>query len=216
MMRIQLVILAAAAIYSLPEPVLAQSAIPTPESAASTTSTTTASTTTTTSHAGAYDALSEGNRKIVSAIYEAQLGSSNDSASGALLTRDDIAAMRQGTGWGNVYKQLQQQGYVTGKNLGQAISSYNRSTTASTGTTIVTTAGGDQISVSNKTREATTSSSKAGIRAAAKAEHGKSTVITTAAGGAAGATAAAHASSGDISHAGGNGNGQSAGGGRIK
>lgn len=103
-------------------------------------------------NAGAYEALSEGNQKIVRAIYEAQLGSPNDTAAGALLSRNDIAAMGRKTGWGNLYHQLQAQGYVSGKNLGQAISSYNQSLKGNGDLTIINTAGGEQLAFRKPTR----------------------------------------------------------------
>lgn len=240
-MRHQAIVLGIAATLTMSGTALAQTAPDTaaaPTAPAATTTTTTMTTTTTTSttpgsNAGAYDALSEGNRKIVSAIYEAQLGSPKDTGAGSLLTRDDIAAMRQDTGWGNAYRQLYEQGYVTEKNLGQAISSHNHGARADTGTTIVTTAGGEQIAVgkgkentassaaksaggnggtakpgSGKSTSVTTAGGAAGASAASA--QGKSAVITTAAGGAAASTAAAAHGSG-VSNAGGNGNGQAVG-----
>ena len=183
-MRQSCIVLAAAATFAWSGTPFAQTA---------TTTSTTTTTTTTASNAGAYDNLSDGNKKIVSAIYESQLGSPNDTAHGTLLTRDDIAAMRQDTGWGNAYRQLQQQGYVTEKNLGQAISSYNHSTNASGGVTVVTTAGGEQITVGKgKSDNATASSAKSNNAAnAGKSNNGKSTVVTTAVGSAGGTNAAA-------------------------
>ena len=111
----------------------------------STTTTTTTSTTSTTS--GAFDQLSSGNRKIARAIFEAQKTSTTTSiGTGTVistsLTLDQIAAMKQsGRGWGEIYKSLQQQGLVTDKNLGQAVSSFERRH-GSDGAGHVTTAGG--------------------------------------------------------------------------
>lgn len=194
-MKHRMVILAAVAALAHAGAALAQTATDT-------------ATTPTTSHAGAYDALSEGNRKIVSAIYEAQLGSPKDASAGTLLTRDEIAAMRQKTGWGNVYRQLHEQGLVTEKNLGQAVSSYNHSVKAGSNVTVISTAGGDQIAIQKDKRGSTAAPvGKAGTaakanNAAAKAVPAKSTVVTTAGGNAATASAAAQSSAG-----GGNGNG---------
>lgn len=218
-MRYPCIVLATAATFAWSGTLLAQTATTPPPTTTTTTTTTTGTTTTgtttTVSNAGAYDKLSEGNKKIVSAIYEAQLGSPNDTTQGQLLTRDDIAAMRQDTGWGNVYRQLQQQGLVTEKNLGQAISSHNHSTNAGSSVTVISTAGGEQITVGKgKSGSDTASSVKSGHgnSAAAKADNGKSTVVTTAAGSTAGAAAAA-SNAGGV-RAGGNGNGQ--GSGKVK
>ncbi len=63
---------------------------------------------------GGYEALSPGNQMIVDSIHGTL---SPDST----LTKDDIATMRDGTGWGNAYNQLYQEGQVTERNLGQAI-----------------------------------------------------------------------------------------------
>lgn len=181
----------------------------------------TISTTTSTGNAGAYDALPEGNRKIVSAIYESQFGSPNDTAGGTLLTRDDIAAMRQGTGWGNAYRQLYEQGLVSERNLGQAISSRNHNTTAAGGgVTVVTTAGGEQMAVGRGKSDGKAAAAAASgparpgneNAAATRNGTGRSPVVTTAGGGAVGANAAAaHSSAGSVSRAVGNGNGNSNG-----
>lgn len=136
-----------------------------------------------TRHAGAYNALSDGDRKIVSAIYEAQLGSANDTAGGSLLSRDDIAALRQTTGWGNAYQRLHQQGMVADKNLGQAISSYNRSVHANRAITVINTGGGEQLAFSkDKSNNAAPPSAKpgAGKSATAKPAPRKPVVVTTA------------------------------------
>jgi hypothetical protein len=168
---------------------------------------------------GAFDALSAGNQKIVSSIYESQLGSANDQAGGSLLTRDDIAAMKADTGWGNAYKQLYDQGLVTHRNLGQAISSYNHASRATATTTVVTTGDGQQI-VSDKkgggggNATSAPSGGKAGGQAGGvKADHAKNAFVTTGAGGAVAAGPAVHSSAGGMGggKAGGN-NGHGKGG----
>ena len=56
-------------------------------------------------------------RKHVDALYDAQ------DFSGPTLTRDQIAAYRADTGWGNAFKQMQADGYFQGyKNFGQVVS----------------------------------------------------------------------------------------------
>jgi hypothetical protein len=152
---------------------------------------------------GAFDALSAGNQKIVSSIYESQLGSANDQAGGPLLTRDDIAAMKADTGWGNAYRQLSDQGLVTHRNLGQAISSYNHQNRVAPATTTVVTTGDGQQIVSGKKggnngSTSALSNGKGGTQGGGvKAGHARTdTVVTTGAGGAVAAGAAAHSSAG--------------------
>lgn len=90
-------------------------------------------------NAGAYDALSTGNKIIVDAIYESQLSSFNFLSGGELLSRDDLAVRKESGGWGKAYKELYQLGLVSHSNLGLAISSMKgRSTqgTAHTNTSI--------------------------------------------------------------------------------
>ncbi|MFB3054583.1 MAG: hypothetical protein ACE1ZY_04590, partial [Alphaproteobacteria bacterium] len=88
-------------------------------------------------NAGAFDALSPGGQKIVNSIYDSHLDSASHLASSDMLTKDQIAFMKADTGWGNAYKQLYEQGLVTHRNLGQAISSYNHQNSPAT-TTVVT------------------------------------------------------------------------------
>jgi len=97
---------------------------------------------------GAYDLLPDGEKRIVSAIYEAQLGSANDTASGGLLSRDDITGLREKDGWGNAYKKLYAKGMVMEKNLGQAISTYVHSIQANRHITVINTGGGEQLAFS--------------------------------------------------------------------
>lgn len=140
-MKRQLAVLAAVFAVAHAAPALAQSAtgMARPPTAA----------TPSTDHAGAYNALSEDNRKIVSAIYEAQLGSPKDDGTGTILSRDEIATMRAKAGWADVYRQLHQKGMVTEKNLGQAVNAYSRSlrTGGNTDVMVIYTAGGEQIAV---------------------------------------------------------------------
>jgi hypothetical protein len=153
---------------------------------------------------GTFEALSPGGQKIVSAIYDSQLGSTNDQAGGTLLTRDDIAAMKANTGWGNVYKQLQAEGQVTHKNLGQAISSYNHQNRATTTTTVVTTGNGQQIVSGGKKGKGAGAQSLKGGNASShsggkKAGQYKNTVVTTGAGGTVSAGPTSHSSAGGAS-----------------
>lgn len=147
---------------------------------------------------GAFAALSPGGQKIVNSIYDSQFDSANHLAMGTLLTTNDIAAMKADTGWGNVYKQLYDQGLVTHRNLGQAISSYNHQNKPST-TTVVTTGTGQQIVTGNKKGVGGNASSQGGGK---KLGHSKNTVITTGAGGTVGAGPTTHSSAGGTSFGG--------------
>lgn len=82
----------------------------------------------------AYQALSPGNQMIVDSIHGSLVP-------GSTLTKDEIAAMKDGTGWGNAYKQLHADGRVTERNLGQAMRQHLDGDTASTGTAPATSGG---------------------------------------------------------------------------
>src|SRR5438445_10462869 len=73
---------------------------------------------------GAFASLSPGDQKIARALFEAQSTSGGTTP----LTLDQIAAKKKEghTGWGQVFKQMKAQGLVTDKNLGQAVSSFER------------------------------------------------------------------------------------------
>ncbi len=76
-----------------------------------------------TSLSGLYNQLSPGNQKIAVALFGAQ----QTSAATASWSIDDIAlAKRQGTGWGNVFRQMKEDGLVVEKSLGQIISGRGR------------------------------------------------------------------------------------------
>ena len=71
-----------------------------------------------------FASLSPGDQKIARALFEAQ----NTSGGATPLTLDQIAEKKKAghTGWGEVFKQMKAQGLVTDKNLGQAVSSFER------------------------------------------------------------------------------------------
>ena len=75
-----------------------------------------------TTNTGAFDKLSPGDQKIARALFEAQ----KTNGATAPLTLDQIAAKKQHTGWGEVFKQMKAQGLVTDKNLGEVVSSFER------------------------------------------------------------------------------------------
>ena len=148
---------------------------------------------------GAFEALSTGGQKIVNSIYDSHLDSASHLAGSDMLTKDQIAFKKADTGWGNAYKQLYEQGLVTHRNLGQAISSYNHQNSPATTTTVVTTGTGQQIVTGNKKGEGGNASSQGGGR---KLGHSKNTVITTGAGGTVGAGPTTHSSAGGSSFGG--------------
>jgi hypothetical protein len=75
-----------------------------------------------TTGAGAFEKLSPGDQKIARALFEAQ----TTSGGATPLTLDQIAAKKKHTGWGEIFKQMKAQGLVTDKNLGQAVSTFER------------------------------------------------------------------------------------------
>ena len=96
-------------------------------------------------NAGAFDRLSPGNQKIAQALFDAQLRSNAPPT--ARLSLDDIAALKlNGRGWGNVVKTLHSRGLVTERNLGQVVSTYNKTLHASSSSgTVITTGSGRTI-----------------------------------------------------------------------
>lgn len=92
---------------------------------------------------GAYARLSAGNQKIARALHAAQVGAVSEGSAPAPTPRtlDEIAAMKQGTGWGQVFKQLHAEGLIRQTTLGQVISSSNRAARATRGTLITTGTG---------------------------------------------------------------------------
>lgn len=77
--------------------------------------------------AESFDQLPPGEQKIARALFEAQKG---NTASGAPtpLTLDQIAARKKPgkEGWGEVFKEMKAQGFVSEKNMGQVVSSYEQ------------------------------------------------------------------------------------------
>jgi hypothetical protein len=91
------------------------------------------------SNQGAFDKLSPGNQKIAQALFDAE---QNDSTT-KTLSRDDIAAMKQdGKGWGEIFKDMKQQGLVDAKNLGQVVSQANLATRSRHNGTVITSGSG--------------------------------------------------------------------------
>ncbi len=108
-----------------------------------TTTTTQSTTQTSSSTQGAFSKLSPGNQKIAQALYDAQQTSTTTKK----LSLDDIAAMKQHRGWGEIFKQMKEQGLVQEKNLGQVISHANQRahSGSSSGTTITSASGRSQV-----------------------------------------------------------------------
>lgn len=152
-------------------------------------------------------ALSTGNQKIVDAIYDSQFGSFNDQMNGTLLTTDAIAALKADTGWGNVYKTLYDQGFVSHKNLGQAISSHILDNKFGTTTTVVTTGSGEQITTGDRKGKGADASSFKGGNTGSQSSgnkfgHFENSGITTGAGGTVGGGANGFSTAGGSSFGG--------------
>jgi len=73
---------------------------------------------------GAFDKLSPGNQKIAQALCDAQPGGCPTTSGGTTLTKDQIAAMKQHRGWGEIFKQMKANGQIPPgvKNMGQLVS----------------------------------------------------------------------------------------------
>jgi hypothetical protein len=67
--------------------------------------------------------LSAKDQKIAQALFEAQGKSTGGTPP---LTLDQIVAMKSHTGWGQVFKDMKSKGLLTQKNLGQAVSDFER------------------------------------------------------------------------------------------
>ena len=85
--------------------------------------------------AGAFERLSLGNQKVAASLYETQNagrpepGSTGTTPTARPLTLGEIAARRQaGQGWGQVFRDMQAQGLVREKSLGQVVVKYGQST----------------------------------------------------------------------------------------
>ena len=102
---------------------------------------------------GAYDKLSAGNQKIAQALYDGQQQSGTTKP---LTTKqyslDDIAAMKQHKGWGEIFKEMKASGQIPAdvKNLGQLVSGKYRTQSGTSGSTTITTASGRSTVVGHK------------------------------------------------------------------
>lgn len=135
-------------------------------------STPTATTDSTATTQGAFDSLSSGNQMIARSLMDAQVVPADGSD---IWTLDQIAAAKSGTGWGNVFKQMQSEGLIDAKNLGQVVSTYARNThTPTPGPTAAA------VEADSGEAAANDSDSKTDARETASDEH--STTATTADG----------------------------------
>jgi hypothetical protein len=69
---------------------------------------------------GAYDRLPPGEKKIADALYASQSGP-------VVMSRNQIAAARRGSGWGQVFHTMRAEGLTDAKSLGQVVSSSHHS-----------------------------------------------------------------------------------------
>ena len=97
---------------------------------------------------GAYAKLSPGNAKVARALFEAQVSNTTPPVAGApaaptlkSLTVDQIAAMKQGQGWGQVFSMMKAQGLLVDKNLGQVVARYQHRTSNPGAVTTVSARG---------------------------------------------------------------------------
>jgi hypothetical protein len=180
-------------------PVWAQTSTSTSGSSNTSTSsstTDTSSNTSTSSTTGSFQSLSPGQQKIARALFEAQQPSDTGPAP---LSLDQIAARKEGTGWGQVFKQMKSEGLVgDAKNLGQVVSGHAKmngatTTTASGGSTgtAVTTASGR--SVSSGKSPASTGNGDEGHGSSAHVSDVKVTTASGSAGSHGGGASNAHA-----------------------
>lgn len=123
---------------------LALTVVVAPAAAQSKPATTTQSTAPTSSPTqSAFDKLSPGNQKITRALYRGQPknGTTNP------FSLDDIAALKQHKGWGEIFKEMQANGQIPPdvKNLGQLVSRSRHQSGTSSGTTITNGKGRSEV-----------------------------------------------------------------------
>ena len=73
---------------------------------------------------GSFDQLSPGNQKIAESLFGGQTISGDGTAEA--LTLDQIAVMKNGQGWGQVFKEMKASGLTEAKNLGQLVSGHSK------------------------------------------------------------------------------------------
>src|SRR6266545_3793843 len=77
-----------------------------------------------TSSPSAYDSLSPGNKRIATALFDAQKTSTTGTPT---LTLDQIARERRsGKSWGDVFQAMKSQGLIQAETLAQVIGRYDR------------------------------------------------------------------------------------------
>jgi hypothetical protein len=77
-----------------------------------------------TSSPSAYDSLSPGNRRIATALFDAQKTSTTGTPT---RTLDQIARERRsGKRWGDVFQSMKSQGLIQAETLGQVLGRYDR------------------------------------------------------------------------------------------
>ena len=178
--------------------------------------------------AGSFDRLSTGNQKIARSLFEAQTIDPNGPAP---LNLDQIAALKTGapattvspgttgTGWGNAFKQMQSQGLIDARNLGQVVSGHYTpppaTTTAATSSGVVVTNGsGKSFVAGGKGNGNGNANGKAGITTASGSDNGKMAGVSNGKGSAKGPQAVATAGSSAGAGAAG-GNAKGGGGGKA-
>jgi len=139
---------------------------------------------------GAFESLSPGNKKIARSLMDAQHLPADGSAEP--WTLDRIAAARGETGWGNVFQQMQAEGLVEARNLGQAVRQYqHQHIPAVTGTdaTLATAAAAGSTSADRLPEQASGNANghaDSGLVTATAGNSNNAAGITTAAGSAGG------------------------------
>ena len=105
---------------------------------------------------GGFQSLSPGEQKIARALFLAQ----QPTASGpAPLNLNQISALRQHEGWGEVFKQMQAEGLIHDKNLGHVVAAHEHSLRAAKGEkggTLVVTKGTGRSAVAGSVRDGKT------------------------------------------------------------
>jgi hypothetical protein len=148
---------------------------------------------------GTFSGLSPGNQNIARALFNAQHPAPNGPQP---LSLNQIAALKDHEGWGEVFKQMKAEGLVQEKNLGEVVSSYQHQrhdghANSSSGRTIVTTGNGRTFASGSEHGQAGAGSQGA-EHGSASAGHGHDadSVSVATAGGASNAGGASVSSAG--------------------
>jgi hypothetical protein len=146
--------------------------------------------------------LSPGNQNIARALFLSQQPTAGGPAP---LSLNQIAALKSGDGWGQVFKEMKSEGLIEAKNLGEVVSRYEHHVHASTQHephTVATTGAGRPVDLDSAHGHdlAVGDGGKHGDLSADHANDAGHTTVATANGAGAGGSLGASGAHGGLSH----------------